>query len=378
LNTLAKINFLLDAIEDGEVNFNFDESKFGQKQLNRTLNRLRQFFTKEKEDIEERERYFGKMLDGVQSGVIAYDTEDESVLYSNKAALSMLGFSGLSSLRQVGNLSEEVLAAFREVSEGSDSKASFYSESSLLRISISASIAEISGHRAKLLTFNDISKETEDRENESWIKLIRVLTHEIMNTVAPIASLSEALEKEALAGKRSDIDLKEGLSTISESSRRLIKFVESYRSLTHVAQPMRKAFYVKDMVANVIKLTQETEGAAVAFEEKTPDVLLYADQDQLSQVLINLIRNARQAGSGHIWITADIDPRESVLIEVGDDGSPVPEDAREEIFVPFFTTKPSGTGIGLSLSRQIVRVNGGTLRLSRSDAASTVFSLLFR
>lgn len=196
-----------------------------------------------------------------------------------------------------------------------------------------------------------------------------------MNTVTPIASLSEALKD--VEGE----ELQAGLETISSSSRSLIKFVESYRNLTRVAAPVRKAFYVRDLAAKVIELNDsflKEHGAVASFEEKQSDILLYADQGQISQILINLMKNAVQAGARHISITADIDEKDCTTVNVANDGPPISPESQEQIFVPFFTTKQEGTGIGLSLSRQIMRLHGGNLRLLRSDAGGTVFSLVFR
>ena len=220
-----------------------------------------------------------------------------------------------------------------------------------------------------------MSSTLEEAESDSWNRLIRVLTHEIMNTVSPIASLSEALKD--VKGE----ELKAGLETISSSSRSLIRFVESYRNLTRVAAPVKKAFYVRDLAAKVIELNDsflKEHGASASFTEKQSDILLYADEGQISQILINLMKNAVQAGAKHISITADIDEKDCTTVDVGNDGPPISQESQAQIFVPFFTTKQEGTGIGLSLSRQIMRQHGGNLRLLRSDENGTVFSLVFK
>ena len=203
------------------------------------------------------------------------------------------------------------------------------------------------------------------------------MTHEIMNTITPIASLSDTL----LTFDGVDEDIKNGLSTISESSKGLIKFVDSYRNLTRVAPPVKKAFYFKELAERVISLTREQaamSGAICTYKEKSEDIILYADEGQITQILINLVKNAVQADARNIVITAQLTPSEQTVISVTNDGLPISRESQDEIFVPFFTTKQEGTGIGLSLSRQIMRLHNGSLTLTRSDESGTVFTLLFR
>ena len=370
-----KINYMLDALEDGESNFRFGRGKMLDLGLNLTLNRLKALFDKESREIHEAEAWYAQMLDQVQTGILVFEEKNGRVVYSNRKARELLGLSSLTSMRQLSVIDRGLGEAFLAASEEGESKASFYNESFKKNISISSSSAHIRGKDVKINAFNDISSAIEQTESESWHRLIRVLTHEIMNTVTPIASLSEALQQ--VEGD----ELNNGLRTIAASSRNLIKFVESYRNLTRVATPVKKAFYVRDLAASVLELTESqlrSAGATAAFEEKKDDILLYADESQISQILVNLIRNAVQAGAKHIRLSADLSADDSVVINVGNDGAAISPESQEQIFVPFFTTKSDGTGIGLSLSRQIMRMHGGNMRLLRSDSRETVFSLIFR
>lgn len=224
-------------------------------------------------------------------------------------------------------------------------------------------------------------KQRQAHEQDSWTKLIRVLTHEIMNTVSPIASLSDALSKSMDEDGRSELDVKAGLDTISDSSKNLIKFVETYRQLSGVARPVRKAIDLKELMAGVISLNSEFAancGAICKYLPEEEDLMIYADEGQISQILINLIKNALQAGAKHIDISARMGKDDEVIIDVANDGTPIPVSAQEQIFVPFFTTKNEGSGIGLSISRQIMRNHNGTISLLRSDVNQTVFELRFR
>lgn len=370
---IGKIDFMSDALDSGETAFRYSESRWRNRRLNRSLNRLRSIFEAEKADIRERERYFGTMLDHVQSGVIVID--GEKIDYSNTVAKGFLGMAEISSLRQIGRISPDLANAFREASE-MESRASFISERGTVQFSISACTARLHGKDVSIVTFNDITREMENNESESWTRLIRVLTHEIMNTVTPVASLSSALSQNL--DSYSAEDIRSALGTIASSSEGLISFVQSYRSLTHISAPVRKAFYLKDLVNDSVNIAKANwPSVNVLYRELTSDVILYADYGQMSQVLNNLIKNAVQAGAGNVSITASIDKREQTVIDIANDGEPISASGQEQLFVPFYTTKgSSGTGVGLSLCRQIVRLNGGTIKLSSSTPEATVFTIV--
>ncbi len=374
----TKVAYMLDALEDKELNFRFDESRLRGRTFNRTLNRLRNIFDKERHEIIEQEKYFGLMLDHVKTGIAVIE-KDGRVAYCNNTALNLLGIAAFGHIRQLRAVSDSLYESFQTITiaDGNEERASYYNESGKMTISLTASEATIGKDTVKIIAFNDISNEIAENEQQSWSKLIRVLTHEIMNTITPISSLSDTL----LSFEGVDDDIKKGLSTISEASKGLIKFVESYRNLTRVAPPVKKAFYFKELAERVISLTRDQaamSGTLCTYEELSDDVILYADEVQITQILINLVKNAIQADARNIRITTQITPSEQTVISVTNDGLPISRESRDEIFVPFFTTKQEGTGIGLSLSRQIMRLHNGTLTLTKSDEKSTVFTLLFR
>lgn len=370
---IGKIDFMSDALDSGETAFRYSESRWRNRRLNKSLNRLRSIFEAEKADIRERERYFGTMLDHVQSGVIVID--GEKIDYSNTVAKGFLGMAEISSVRQIARISPDLANAFREASE-MESRASFISERGTVQFSISACTARLHGKEVSIVTFNDITREMENNESESWTRLIRVLTHEIMNTVTPVASLSSALSQNL--DSYSAEDIRSALGTIASSSEGLISFVQSYRSLTHISAPVRKAFYLKDLVNDSVNIAKANwPSVNVLYRELSSDVILYADYGQMSQVLNNLIKNAVQAGARNVSITASIDKREQTVIDIANDGEPISASGQEQLFVPFYTTKgSSGTGVGLSLCRQIVRLNGGTIKLSSSTPEATVFTIV--
>ena len=236
-----------------------------------------------------------------------------------------------------------------------------------------------SGKSAMNRTLNRIrgifERRTAMNEEASQSKLFRVMTHEIMNTVAPIASLSDALINEE------GVDVKAGLETISASSKDLIRFVESYRSMTQAQPPVRKAVMVDELIDRVLLLNKTRiaeQGVSLTYTANSPDLLIYADEGQIVQIVNNLIKNAIQAGANAIRISANLNKEDQTVIYVTNNGQAIPLAKQEEIFVPFYTTKPNGTGIGLSLSKQIMVRHNGTLLLEQSDSKMTVFALVFR
>ena len=371
-----KVAYMLDALEDKELNFRFDEKKLIGSRFNKTLNRLRGIFDKERHEIIAQEKYFGLMLDHVKTGVVVVE-DSGRVNYCNNTALSLLGVATFGHIRQLRSVSDSLYEIFQSITDGVEERTSYYNESGKMTIALTSSAAIIGKENVRIIAFNDISNEIAENEQQSWSKLIRVLTHEIMNTVTPIASLSETL----LKFDNVDGEVRNGLSTISQSSRGLIKFVDTYRNLTRVAMPSKKAFYFRELAERVINLTREQavlSGVVCTYVEKSEDVLLYADEGQITQILINLVKNALQAEAKNIEISAEINQSERIIINVANNGHPISKESQEEIFVPFFTTKEEGTGIGLSLSRQIMRLHNGSLKLTRSDERGTVFTLLFK
>ena len=381
-----KVNYMLDALEDGETNFRFSERK---SRLNKTLNRLNGIFKQERLAIREQEKFFGTLLDNVKTGIVVFDTSSGAITYSNSRALQILGLASLVNIKQLRIIDSNLAAAFiaeKEVSDPEKNKASFYNESSQKTIVMSKSSALVQGRNVRIVSFNDVTEELETNQEEAYSKLIRVLTHEIMNTVTPISSLSDALvsylepEDDELTPERRKA-LRDGLDTIASSSRSLIQFVESYRNLTRVAPPVKSVFYVRDLASEVMELTSEqlaSSGASLSFAERSDDVILFADRGQILQILINLVKNAVQAKARTIKMEARIDSSDVTIIEVSNDGEPISPEAQKQMFVPFYTTKQDGSGIGLAISRQIMRMHNGQISLSSSTPEKTVFVLMFR
>lgn len=384
-----KTTYMLDALEDNETNFRFNEDRLWGRGFNQALNRLHRLFDKERNNISEQERYYGQMLDHVRTGVIVLD--QLHVNYCNQAARTLLGLHSFRNLNQLDDLYPNLGKTFASLSCNSEQRATFSTDRGERTITMAATETLIKGKTVKIVAFNDISSDIAENEELAWARLIRVLTHEIVNTITPISSLSDMLSQDIAAAQLSpdepayrQLDMQElasGLQTISTSAKGVIKFVNTYRNLTKVPVPVKTAFYLRDLVDRVLQLTakQVAEvGAECSFVELTEDILLYADENQIAQILVNLVTNALQAEAAKITITAMIDEADAVIIDVTNNGLAITPESQKQIFIPFFSTKPEGSGIGLSLSRQIMRQHNGTIHLARSNNQETVFTLIFR
>ena len=341
---VSKVRFLFDAIDNGDYTFHFSEDakKDSDAALNSLLNRTKSVLQHARDEQKEREKYFELILDAVDTGILVVETQRGIVLRFNRAALQLLQRSDVSYISQV----EKQLSAF----------------------SVRETHTMLRGKQVRIIGFNDIRGELANKETESWVKLIRVLTHEIMNTLTPIISLSQTLLPKAKGEER------EGLEVIHRTSSELIGFVENYRKFTHLPQPQPKIFYAKPFLERMIKLS----GRHVDLSIEPAGLLIYTDEGLLSRVVTNLLKNAMQAtpDDGRLLIRAYTGESDKIIIEIADNGSKIDAETAEHIFVPFFTTKQDGSGIGLSISRQIMHLLGGTIELLPYDSQGlTTFRL---
>lgn len=365
---IKKVTFLFDAIDNGDFSFNFPtEKRFKEDNiLHQSLNRIKLFLQHTREEQMDREKYYEQILNAVDTGILVVDSHD-NILQHNQAALRLLDTDVLTHMNQVkGKLKDEHLAKHETQ-------------------------AMLKDKHVRIIALSDVSHELSNQEVDSWIKLIRVLTHEIMNTITPVTSLSETL----LTRVTEDKDLKQGLETIHKTGTELLAFVNNYRRFTHVPQPQPALFYVEPFLERMALLCNHEVEISVS----PKDLLVYADESLLSHVVTNLLKNAVEAfkekeredkqecrsadlqsaasKKAFIRLQAYANAQESIIIDVSDNAGLIPEDVASHIFIPFFTTKPEGSGIGLSLSRQIMRVSGGSLSLLQDKAQGiTTFRII--
>lgn len=346
-----RVRFLFDAIDSGDYSFRFPvQGRHGNMQVvNDTLNRVKSVLSHARDEQIEKEKFYELILDSVDTGILVVEEGRGVVIQSNQAARQLLHREAITHISQV----EEALHPF----------------------ALRQSHALLRGKKMRIMAFSDIHDELVNQEIDAWVKLIRVLTHEIMNTVTPVISLSETLLPTAQGETR------EGLQVIHKTSTELVRFVENYRQFTHVPAPSPELFYVKPFLKRQAQLLAHGAGRQrqISVATTPDDLLVYADEGLVSRVVSNLLKNAAEATSpqGHIAIHAYTDSRDNVTIDVTNDGPSIPADVAAHIFVPFFTTKTGGNGIGLSISRQIMRASNGALELAENADGRVTFRLIF-
>lgn len=365
---IKKVIFLFDAIDNVDFSFNFPMQGVSKNDriLHQSLNRIKAFLQHTREEQMEREKYYEKILNMVDAGIMVVDSHD-NVLQHNQAALRLLDTDVLTHLNQVKTkLKDEHLSKHETATMIKDKP-------------------------VRIIAISDVSHELSNQEIDSWIKLIRVLTHEIMNTITPVTSLSETLLKEleedmhwegrfaTCPNSPKEKDLRIGLETIHKTGTELLSFVNNYRRFTHVPQPQPSLFYVEPFLNRMAMLCNHE----VSIKVSPKDLIVYADESLIAHVVTNLLKNAVEAikekestevsedKHAFIRIKAYANEQEAIIIDVINNAGLIPDDIAAHIFIPFFTTKKEGSGIGLSLSRQIMRVSGGTLSLHQNKEENT-------
>lgn len=365
---IKKVIFLFDAIGNVDFSFNFPMQGVSKNDriLHQSLNRIKAFLQHTREEQMEREKYYEKILNMVDAGIMVVDSHD-NVLQHNQAALRLLDTDVLTHLNQVREkLKNEHLSKHETATMIKDKP-------------------------VRIIAISDVSHELNNQEIDSWIKLIRVLTHEIMNTITPVTSLSETLLKKleedmhwegrfaTCPNSPKEKDLRIGLETIHKTGTELLSFVNNYRRFTHVPQPQPSLFYVEPFLQRMALLCNHE----VSIEVSPKDLIVYADESLIAHVVTNLLKNAVEAikekestevsedKHAFIRIKAYANEQEAIVIDVTNNAGIIPDDIAAHIFIPFFTTKKEGSGIGLSLSRQIMRVSGGTLSLHQNKEENT-------
>ena len=364
-----KVSFLLDAIENNDSSIHFYERIPDQdtSQVNVMLNRIACMLQGIKLETIQQEKYYELILDFVETGIVVVD-EKGVVQQKNRKALELLGMEVFTHVKQLGRVSEAMEKAFREVLPGQIMQVEYTHERGTMTLCLKGSSIRIHEQTLRIIALNDISHELDEREIDSWIRLTRVLTHEIMNSLTPVTSLSEMLL--TLPGAANDEELRQGLETIHTTGKGLASFVMSYRKLTRLPSPEPTLIDVRPFLERMVQLAKHqhpSPNICITLEEVKEDLMAFADESMLTQVLTNLLKNAVQAigvsQEGEIRLRASVDAQESVRIEVSNNGPKIAPEIAEQMFVPFFTTKTEGSGIGLSLSKQMMRLNGGTLTL---------------
>ena len=374
---VKRLMFVFNAVQNNDYSFRFTENpRYTQYAfVNQSLNRIKEVLDNAKLQIKEREQYFQLIMECANVGIVVV-MENGTVTQTNSKALRIVGMERLSHIDQIRVLSEELCEAMHAVAPNEQRTVRFATEIGEQSLVLSCSAMEFEGKRLKVISIGNIHEELDRKEVESWEKLTRILTHEIMNSLAPVTSISHTL----LSSSGDAETMRQGLETIHTTSDRLLRFVDSFRAVTRIPAPQKAPFYLSELVAEACSLTAR-EGVDVEVCLEPEDTMLYADRALMSQVFVNLLKNATEAlleqeGERKITIRSTIDAEERIQIEITNNGSAIPAEVAENIFTPFFTTKTDGSGIGLAVSRQIIRLHGGSLRLKHNDEGRVTFAVI--
>jgi two-component system, NtrC family, nitrogen regulation sensor histidine kinase NtrY len=393
--TNNKIKYFFDSVRNDDSNLSFpvEEKNLTVREIYKNMNRVNQQIQQLKIDNINQEQYFRTLIEHLAIGIITFNNKG-FILHSNSSAKRLLTVDILTHIKQIERTDQRLYQTIKSIKPFERRLVPLNTELGEIQLSLKATSFRTNDDELVILSIQDIKNELDEKEVESWMKLIRILMHEIMNSITPITSLSESLSNiysidgkpvspEKVTPKAISTTL-QGLNVIKEQGIGLTSFVDSYRKLTRIPEPDKRLFKVAELMNRVQVLYNSLEKSnkiELSVTLNNRDLEIFADQNLISQVLINLVKNALEANEnnpdGKIKITAGIDNDLHPEICVIDNGPGIPEENLDEIFVPFFTTRQSGSGIGLSISRQIMRVHGGNLKVRSLPGKETIFCLSF-
>lgn len=359
--------------------------------LRKGFNEINTTFKVISKEKETQYQYLQKILELVDTGILSYEEQSGEVVWMNESLKRMLQLPYLKTIHSLGKRDEELCNAIIALKPGENKVSTAHPERSSFKILLSATAFQTDGKLYKLIAFQNVNEALDETESKAWQKLLSVLTHEIMNSVAPISSLAETLKSRLQqsvpllnndSGSVDDLEI--GIETIKRRSEGLLKFAETYRNLNKITTLNLKKVYVRDVFENLLQLMQPTlEQKNIEVETilKDTDLVLEADTDLLEQVLINLVVNAIEAVKDktepRIILTAYVSNNRKTVIKVADNGHGMAEALLDKIFIPFFSTKKSGSGIGLSLCKQIMMLHKGNIHVHSVEGKGTSFQLQF-
>ena len=392
-STNRKIAYFFDAIRNEDFTLRFPERVTIKsfKELNQSLNRVNGLIQEVHLQLQIRENYYQEILKQANIGIMTFN-EKGHILFSNPTLEKLFNYSPLNHIKQLNQIDKELYAIFEPFEPFERKLFQLTNEREQKQLALKCTTMTLDKSPLLLVVAQDIHHELDEKETESWVRLIRVLTHEIMNTITPITSISDSILKhfksvELESSNEDDKNKMEssikGLEVIKEQGSDLMDFVQSYRSILSVPKPDRALVPAKKLFDKVQVLTskERVKNLEVSWIVEPVGLELYIDEKQITQVLINLVKNAFHSldriNGGSIRVIAGVNRNGKEFIEVMDNGPGIPKELQDEIFVPFFTTRDKGTGIGLSLSKQIMQQHNGSLKLHSIPNQETTFTLLF-
>lgn len=376
---------------DFSRNFNVSQAPEDLKQLRKGFNEINTAFKVISKEKETQYQYLQKILELVDTGILSYETESGEVVWMNESLKRMLVLPYLKSIHSLQRRDEGLYQQVISLKPGKNHVATVHQEKNTFKILLSATAFQTEGKKYHLVAFQNINEALDETESKAWQKLLSVMTHEIMNSVAPISSLADTLKNrlhesvQYLDNSNGVVeDLEVGINTIKRRSEGLLKFAEVYRNLNKITTPNLKRVFVRDLFENMHNLMQPTlnqKGIEMEIILKDPELMLDVDTNLIEQVLINLIVNAieavKDAAQPRIILSAVVSPSNKTAIKVTDNGYGMSEEVMNNIFIPFFSTKKNGSGIGLSLCKQIMMLHKGNITVQSVEGTGTAFSLQF-
>ena len=374
---IGRISFIIRAVKNDDYSFRFTENPNRTENVlvNSALNEIKDVMDEKKRLIREDEKNFELIMECANIGIMLL-MENGTVVHANSKALGIFSLQMISHISFLKSQSEELVNVLQDIKPSEQHVVRYNTEIAEVNLVLSCASINYKGKNLRVVTIGDIAKELDNQEVKVWENLTRILTHEIMNSLAPITSISNTLIDNIDDSEK----IGEGLEVIHSTSERLMNFVNSFRQVTRVPMPQKSPFYLKEIIDNVISLV-DFQKIKLEVDINPIDIMLYADKSQMSQVLLNILKNAIESCDSddklyNIEIKAFIDNEERIHIELSNNAGKISDEIAENIFTPFFTTKRDGSGIGLAVSRQIIRLHGGSLHLSKNTEEKVTFMIV--
>jgi len=391
--TNRKIAYFFDAIKNEDFTLRFPEklSVKSLEELNHSLNMLNSMIQDIHLKKQAQEQYYQEILKQADIGILTINPKGH-ILYANPTVERLLNYHPLNHIKQLNQIDKKLYEQFADLKPFESRTHQLINEREKIDLALKSTTIAVDNQSLLLVVIQDIRKELDEKETDSWVKLIRVLTHEIMNTITPITSISESVLKYFKKGENIvSVDAfdqhhiqstAKGLEVIKEQGNDLMSFVQSYRKFLSVPEPDKELISAQRLLEKVkLLMGNDTEDSTINVEIiiDPQNLELFIDEKQITQVLVNLGKNAQQSlgnqANGSIKFFGGVNTKDKKFIKVWDNGPGIPEDLIDEVFIPFFTTKNTGTGIGLSLSKQIMRLHRGSIQVASKE--NTVFTLTF-
>ncbi|MBU1368579.1 MAG: GHKL domain-containing protein [Bacteroidetes bacterium] len=392
-NRLAKF---LQGIRHADFSASFSDEGLGKSftNLSHQFNQIIHEFKKNRAEKEEHFNYLLTVIQHVSIGIIVF-RHDGKIDVFNNAIKKMLRVSHLRNISELSAVKDDLPEILLHMKAGDKNLIKIFLEDELIQVSINATEFRMRGEEYVLVSLQNIHPELEEKEIESWQRLIRVLTHEIMNSITPISSLASTVQEMMTNPETDKLELNQlneedlesiysAMATIESRSRGLLNFVEIYRNLTRIPKPNFRYFAIKelfDKAHELLKPKLDKFNIKCVCKVFPEEMMLLADPDLVDQVLINLLLNAidavKEQENAQISITASTNLNNRITVDIADNGSGIKTDLMDKIFMPFFTSKKEGSGIGLSLSRQIMQMHKGAISVKSKPGEGTVFTLTF-